>query len=249
MGFVNGPGTITTNGLVFAADPANRLSYPGSGITMTNLISGTTMEMSLINGPVYNTGNAGYFEFDGTDDHGRIPVNSSLLFLNKASFTVDVWLYIVSSGGVNQFRRIINRETSGSPRNGYLVYHNENSNGTHSILLEMHGYLDDLVTSNSISSGTSFSQSEIIGRWNNFCWSYSSSFLAFYRNGQVVTSGTPGIVNITDTTMPVGICAYVSSFTSARLNARVGNVKFYNQALSATQVTQNFNSLRGRYGL
>jgi hypothetical protein len=35
----------------------------------------------------------------------------------------------------------------------------------------------------------------------------------------------------------------------AFFNGNVGNVQIYNRALSATEVQQNFNALRGRYGI
>jgi hypothetical protein len=36
---------------------------------------------------------------------------------------------------------------------------------------------------------------------------------------------------------------------SEYFNGTISDVKFYNRALSATEVQQNFNALRGRYGI
>jgi hypothetical protein len=47
----------------------------------------------------------------------------------------------------------------------------------------------------------------------------------------------------------VGVDAPTGVSEGAFFNGNVGNVQIYNRALSATEVQQNFNALRGRYGI
>ena len=58
---------IVTDGLVICLDAANTKSYPGSGTTWTDTIGGNVG--TLTNGPTFNSANAGYIAFDGTDDY------------------------------------------------------------------------------------------------------------------------------------------------------------------------------------
>ena len=58
---------IIEDGLVLHLDAADRQSYPGSGTAWNNL-TGTLNSGSLINGPAFNSSNAGNLIFDGVDD-------------------------------------------------------------------------------------------------------------------------------------------------------------------------------------
>ena len=82
MAYRNGP-KIVTDGLVLCLDAAIGKSYPGSGTTWYDL-SGNGNNVSLINGPVFNTNNKGSFVFDSTDDQGLL---SSLITLSD--FTIE----------------------------------------------------------------------------------------------------------------------------------------------------------------
>ena len=57
---------IVTDGLVACFDAGNRRSYPGTGTTWTDIVSGSTA--SLANA-TFASDNGGCIEFDGTDDY------------------------------------------------------------------------------------------------------------------------------------------------------------------------------------
>lgn len=67
MAFANG-GSIVTNGLVLALNAADRNSYPGSGTTWYDM-SGNGRNVTLTNGPTFNSANGGSIVFDGVDDY------------------------------------------------------------------------------------------------------------------------------------------------------------------------------------
>lgn len=60
---------VNTN-LLFWVDAGLASSYPGSGTTWTDITpGGSSYNMTLVNTPTYTSGNAGYFSFNGTDQH------------------------------------------------------------------------------------------------------------------------------------------------------------------------------------
>ena len=70
MGCSSGP-DVVEDGLVFCLDAASKRSYSGSGTTWVDVVRGNNG--TLTNGPVFNSGNGGYFSFDGTNDDCLMP--------------------------------------------------------------------------------------------------------------------------------------------------------------------------------
>jgi hypothetical protein len=94
MGFHRGP-KIVTDGLVLHLDAANPKSYPGSGTTWSDL-SGNGNDGTLVNGPTFDSGNAGSIVFDGVNDRGDLPLSIYNEFdINK--YTLSVWVYVKST--------------------------------------------------------------------------------------------------------------------------------------------------------
>jgi hypothetical protein len=78
----------------------------------------------------------------------------------------------------------------------------------------------------------------------------SAQSITCYRNGvSLGTTSTPGIKPIAASTGYIGTYQNDTSSSSYRLKGRVPYFKIYNIALTAAQVAQNFNALRGRYGI
>lgn len=77
---------IVTDGLVFAVDANNIVSYPKSGTTTYSLTGSLTG--TLTNGVGYLPNNGGTFDFDGTDDFIAISSN-----VNYTDVTIEAWIY------------------------------------------------------------------------------------------------------------------------------------------------------------
>jgi uncharacterized delta-60 repeat protein len=77
---------VVTDGLVLALDAADRISYPGSGTTWTDL-SGRGNTGTLTNGPTYSSNNLGALNFDGIDDYSALTSNYTL----SAGWTLSFW--------------------------------------------------------------------------------------------------------------------------------------------------------------
>ena len=65
----------------------------------------------------------------------------------------------------------------------------------------------------------------------------------FYVNGSLSSTFATG-VSISSGT---GYFCDVTAGGGRNLNANVGNISFYNRVLTTTEISQNFNALRGRY--
>jgi hypothetical protein len=74
---------------------------------------------------------------------------------------------------------------------------------------------------------------------------YDGTTLSLYRNGSLVGTPTASTGNISNTskTLTVGVRG------GQYFGGRISNVKIYNVALSASQVLQNYNALKHRFGL
>lgn len=219
---------IATDGLVLCLDAANPRSYPLSG-TSWNDLSGNGNNGDLAAGNM-GSGNwtNGVFDFDGSNE--QIITNNVELNLNNG-MTIIQFLKptsILSGSYIGSF----------SYRNGL---HNINllHFDTGVIRLETYG-------SNQLYSPSGLFN---IGDWYFCAGSFSgtttdggSGTSKIYFNGELVISGTrngtPG------TTAPFIIGTYGRYF-----NGFISNTLFYNRELSAQEIRQNYNSIRGRYGI
>lgn len=85
------------------------------------------------------------------------------------------------------------------------------------------------------------------GSWNHICASWTSNEVSLYINGQFKNSmSTSGFPNTPNTQIIMGA---EGNGSTRQLNGYIGATKIYNRALTASEVKQNFNALRGRYGL
>ena len=67
--------SVVIDGLIFSIDAANPRCYPGTGITVNNLLGGVG---GTLVGPTHSSQNTGVFTFDGVNDYVNIPYPSGL---------------------------------------------------------------------------------------------------------------------------------------------------------------------------
>ena len=239
MGLGHGA-SIVRDGLVLYLDAANKKSYGGSG-TVWNDLSGNGNGGTLVNSVGYNSNNNGSMVFDGVDD--LITLNSSAQFgPDTPSFSIE----IVYQSNINSIRTI--------PSTIYGRYRY---------------YFDHVYTNNSArfayvkkeyeSSGSfvvnqlNFSGLNPKGSWNVLTVTYmkdgENGTLYGYVNGAY--NGTSTATRISN--YPLAF-EYIgnSGHSSANyyvFDGNVGSVKIYNRILSNTEIQQNFNAIRGRYGI
>jgi prepilin-type N-terminal cleavage/methylation domain-containing protein len=216
---------IVTSGLVLNLDAGNTASYTAPGSTWNDL-SGNGNNGTLVNGVGYNPANGGSLVFDGVDD-----------YVQKSSATINL------SAGVTM-EMLFKSTDMNSRAQGFMQYNNGNyinfytgGNG----LLRWETWCAGFTGGGSFFTPTSLSNNT----WYHVVGTFVNGSSVLYINGVSVASAsqTPG--------------TYSSSYTgnivigeyAGYMSGSVGIVRIYNRALLAAEVAQNFNALRGRYGL
>lgn len=232
MGVAYNP-SIVTNGLVLCLDAGNSKSYPGSGTTWTDL-SGNGNTGTLADGPTYNSGNGGSIVFDGTDDFVLVSSNASIPYGSSAR-TVSIWFYT--------------NTTTWEDNVNTLFFYGASSDGN-AFGIDFSIYPDmEVFTWGGPERDLTFSTTYSEVGWKNITVTYDgSTSILIYENGTFTQ--TLGLIDVCDT-MPsdVYIGAIDSAFMAGYYDGRISNVKIYNRALTAAEIQQNFNALRGRYGI
>jgi hypothetical protein len=209
--------------------------------TVKNL-SSTSYAGTVNGGAVFNS--AGYFEFNGSTDRRIIvDTNSSINSLNGA-FTIEFWGNIYMSDDDNATFILDARNTNSSASPSWYIYETD-IGGLPRINLQIN------ITSGpsvEISTSTVFTPNQLSG-WKHFVFSRTgigSNQSFVYVNGSLDTTGTlPNNITSGHTKLHIG----ANSSGSQRLNGNIGEVRFYNRALSATEVSKNFNATSGKYGV
>jgi hypothetical protein len=236
--------TIIANGNIFNVDAGNPKSYTGSGTTWTDL-SGNAYDGTLTNGATFDRVNDGTIVFDGVNDFVTVP-SLTTPFASVSEFTYSGWVKFVGS-----------QQTSFSGC-AFFSVGNTNSFTT-----------DILVAWDKGGSGTFFAQvnngadgqisfsGTNTGLWMNLAVVYNGNLttnsdrLKFYVNG-VEKSVTVGYT-IPATTSTLRNLCYIGTYASFPsnwyLNGSISQTSVYNRALSSSEISQNFNAMRARYGV
>lgn len=221
---------IVTDGLVLFLDAGNVKSYPGSGSTWFDL-TGNSNDGTLVNGPTYNSTDGGYIIFDGSNDF----VTLSQTLVNPGDFTYCAWIY----------RRVV------SP-NGYTNVFTSTSQNEQ-FQLDLTGYQGGIGMYVNGAYNSSTNNLVPLSRWVYVCWQRNGTGLYGYLNG--VEQFNPsngnnfGYSSISTAVSRVNkIGAYFTS-TNYNLNGGIGLVQFYYKSLTLSEIQQNFNATRGRFGI
>lgn len=221
MGFARGP-NIVTDGLVLAVDAASHKSYPGSGTTAYNLVGSNNF--TLQNGLAFNSDYGGYFSSDGSNDGLDTPDASNL---DLVDFTLDGWVWW------DQHKYYGSLLVKGPGGTGHLFNYC------------FFFYLDHIVC--GFGNGSTFysvsMSTPTINQWHNIVGTYDGTSLKFYFNGVLVnTTSVTQTPNTNTDNLNIVQAAYPT-------DGRVATARIYNRALSASEVLQNYNALKSRFGL
>ena len=217
--------SIVRDGLVLHLDAANPKSYPGTGTVWKDL-SGLGNDGTLVNGVGYSADNKGAMVFDGVNDKVTFPNNT---ISTTAGITVDVW-FRTSSG--TKYQDIFDL----ADVYGVWITTNYPHLGTGKI-----------TTSFKTLSGI-MSANYSVDTWYQVVISGSGTSNNLYLNGvSVATASQPVATSINLNTARIG---NVDGDRAAEyLVGNVSSLKLYNRALTAQEIKQNFEAVRGRYGI
>jgi hypothetical protein len=227
-------GNIVRDGLVLNFDAAKRDSYPGTG-TVWRDIAGGVITGSFINGPTFDPNNGGSIVFDGVDDSvtlgsfaGNFISNPSL---NNGIISFSCWVFVSSSSSYYIISSGAQTTSTG------VAFSYQNGNPFVSV------------------KGQNFTADINIGAinfplnaWINFTFVANGSSLVTYKNGVLLQSTNYVSATLSDADSLLTI-ARPNNTTLYTLGGKVAIVSFYNKALSSTEVLQNYNATKGRFGL
>ena len=224
---------IVKDGLVLALDAANVKSYPGTGASWFDL-SGNGNNGTLMNGPTYSSSNNGLLAFDGIDDYVNIS-NAAIGNFGTSNFTVSCWGKAASG-------------SSGS-RGIFSKYNPHSGNGTGWFIFYRDGNIFCRITQDLVAplEASSISVSIATNKWHFFTMIRSANSFLLYANDTLLqTNNTTNLIDCSSIA-PLRIgSGYVSGYY---YSGDCSGASIYNRALTAAEVKQNFNALRGRYGL
>jgi hypothetical protein len=230
---------IVKDSLEWYIDAGSRNSYY-NGVSGTSLkdISGKGNNASLVNGASYNTSGSGCILLDGVDDY----INSTQAITIPSSsqaLTFSTWISFTQAG---TFQSILG-DGAQSATLGYIWLVVIPNTGTIRL-----GYSDSTNVVNA-NIGDPFT-----GYNNTFInvtvtVNYINKIAIIYRNGSQLGSTT----TLTGTPLfPRNLVKYLGSYgggVSYPLNSKISQTLLYSRALTSTEVLQNYNSTKARFGL
>lgn len=228
MSLMHSP-SIVTSGLTLCLDAANPKSYPGSGTTWTD-VSANGNTGTLQNTPTFDNTNGGLINFNGSNQYiSSTSTNSTDI---TGSLTCEIWFKL--NAGASDWVRIYGKGT-GPNRTWGLWY---NTTGSSRFLYQRYGASNlDLTYIVTINTGVWY---QLVGVSNG------TSHVLYLNSVSVATTTT---ASATFNTSVQGYTVGAAFTMNAYHNGPIASVKLYNVALSADQVLQNYNALRGRFGV
>ena len=176
----------------------------------------------------------GTFSFNGTSNYLSFPYTQNL----PNNFTVEAWIYHTShSSDTNIGHQIV---IPYSNYNGWIF----SLPGPDSKLQLRHHNFNSTSTSYNIVGASGLA----LNTWYYVAATDNGTTVTLYVNGVSSTSGASA-VSTTNGTMNCYIGSWGPSVPAVFFNGSISSVKIYNRALLATEINQNFNALRGRYGI
>lgn len=216
------PSIVTAN-LVMNLDASNPSSYSGSGVNWFD-ISGSSNNGLLVNSPTFNSANGGSIVFDGTDDY----VSTSLL-ATKLEFTIFMWVKL------NQ--TLNNDVLCVDDGSGYL-------------------YLGFADSTNKIYMGAFDSSPKNTQSTNVINTNQIYNFVGTYKANETVKLYINGFLDSQSATTlaATGIGLNVSPLKffkngSSYSNGNIYQTLLYSRALTASEILQNFNATKSKFGL
>ncbi len=213
--------STVTDGLTMWLDAQNSTSYPGSGSTWYDL-SSTGSNITLVNSPTYTSSPTAYFTFNSASSQSGTGNTNNVV--PSTAYTKSVWFYLNSYTDNNLIS---------SDAGGHFIF---------------------MAGTNKIYSGHT--------NWPSYTVfpSVTSLSLNTWYYTALTFNTTDGMVlyinGVQDSTYTANKSAHggngstnVGRFGAGNfLNGRVAAFYCYNRALTSSEIQQNFNANKARYG-
>jgi len=228
------PNPVTSN-LVLYFDPSNPSSYPGSGTTITDLsgngLNGTMSNISFT---------SPYFSYNGTSSQISIADNA-LLEPGSGDWTMEVWVNQSVLGNDVVLGKFdpggLTVDVSYSIRTTNTTYYAQIGSGS--------GSGSTLFVNSTNYTGTIGSWSQIVYVFKNG----ATKTLQTFVNGSSIGTVNHSLSSILNTSSNLYIGSYNNGEYEQWFDGKVGITRLYSAALTASEVLQNYNADKAKYGL
>jgi len=217
---------IVTNGLVLNVDAGFTPSYPTTGTTWYDVSSGGN-NGTLINGPTFSSANGGSIVFDGVDDYVNLGTTD---FGITRDFTFSFWMDMTQTGVMQIFTKGYN-----VPYGIYIAKQATNTLTCQISLTSGYGQTDTVTTS---YSG--------IKNWTAV---RNNTSLTWYVNGTQDNTTSLLSYDVSQSSSKQWRIASNYDGVFGQFKGNMYNQLLYNRALTASEITQNYNAQKGRFGL
>ncbi len=237
---------IVTGGLILNLDAGNPDSYPKSGGTWSNLVTGNAVPSFTINGGVFASNDGGVIRFPSTGGFA----SSSTGFSNLTAYTVEVWVKSAGTkgdydpaiiGNTNYAPCLFSEKVSGGTVNMALAF---NSRAWSSAANNSYRYTAAMGGWSTFEPTTNYGSD--LNNWAQIIITYDGSVLSLYRNGVLLGS------RATNINLRASSTGYYIAHRWDMSDGVYGDysiINMYNRALTASEVTTNFNAIKSRFGL
>jgi hypothetical protein len=218
-------------------DAGNVKSYPGSGVTWTDL-SGYGNVGTLTNGPIYNSANGGSIVFDGVNDY--VTGMNDVSISTSQPFTLEFWCNVTAYS--DYYPTLIQIKTNTT----YAC--------NLSLCYSQAGYRGIIFGSNTSWANMKTDVAPSAGVWHQVVLTYNgagattAANFTFYLDTVVQPTTATGNFNALSQVNYIGTTAAASR----GIDDFVGSIavaKVYNRALSSAEIVQNYFALSGRYDI
>jgi len=254
MSYYNGP-TIVTNGLVLYLDAANNKSYPGSGTVWRDL-SGNNENFTLYNSPSFSNNYGGELLFSGANDYARITTSNSVDSA-ASNGTIELWFRTISSTIGGNYARLVSFSDATGTGSDTTSTQGTNRDYIDYLCLVKNAGAESLAVWYK-NNPTAFGPATLVNTNSYFnavlTWSTSGGNMTFnfYLNGSNTNTSTVAQSGYSTnaTTITLGQnCAGALTNPLENSSCAFSSFKLYSRALTASDILQNYNATKTRFGL
>lgn len=219
--------TIVQQGLVLNLDAGNNYSYAGSG-TIWYDVSGNNYNSALNGSLTFSDNSISLGSSTNITNYISVPASS---LSGLTSWTIQMWLNINASNAIESFL------TCGEGNNFLWFFEGRST----------------LAFQNTGSSAISYPTA--IGEWFLFTATGTGGSISVYKNGLSLGSFANTTTITISSSIGIILGQEMDNNTTGGFDAtqaflgKYGSVSFYNRVLSASEVLQNYNATKGRFGL
>ena len=218
---------IVTDGLIFAVDPQSKRSYISGSTTVTDMIGSQQLTATTI----YNVPDSSYWYINSANDVFK-KTGTDILLSFSTQITMIAWW---NRQGTGVYGRLLE-----------MYYPGATYTHGHSLAIDSDGSVRGWMDRNGagysrvleLDDATTYTSG-----WHMLSYTYNGSTARLYVDGQQTVTGAGSYSDLDD----VSNIAIGGATANYYADAFIGPVQVYNRGLSAEEVLQNYNALKGRF--